>query len=582
MKNKKRISIARKISVIIVLMILVSSVTVGLFSYVLYRNDSVKQGGERALAISQTVAAGIDAEDFVRVMSSGVTDESWQRVKTAADKTTAQTGCKYLYILDANYSDTFTYFAEGYNPESDEEELGFGYQEDASIYSDKMYETLKTGAGAVSDAYKSGDFGTMVSGFAPIIDSTGKVVGVVGADISIEVVMSAANSFGVKAILIVVLCGLVFGLLSILILSNIIGKPITELTRASGQIAEGNLDISLNIKSGDEIGLLAESFRGMIDSTKKQVEILERIADRDLTVEVKTRSEQDAMSAAMSKTVASLNNTLSEIQLGTSQFTDASAQISQGAQGLAMGAATQSSAIESLAETIGKVSGAVRQNADMANHASVLIETIKGNAESGSNYMDKMVEAVDQINKASYEIKKVIKTIDDIAFKTNILALNASVEAARAGQYGKGFAVVAEEVRNLAAKSAESAKETSALIENSLSKTAVGVQIANETSSAFSQIVSGINQSGEIISGIAVSSEEQRNAIGELNIGIDRVSEVVEQNRTTAEQSAAASEELNSQSEHLKGMIIEFKLSGYSGERQQLRGNNNKFIGGKY
>jgi methyl-accepting chemotaxis protein len=183
-------------------------------------------------------------------------------------------------------------------------------------------------------------------------------------------------------------------------------------------------------------------------------------------------------------------------------------------------------------------------------------------AEKGSAQMDEMMVAVKEINQSSQSISKVIKVIDDIAFQTNILALNAAVEAARAGQHGKGFAVVAEEVRNLAAKSAEAAKDTSGLIASSMEKAELGAKIAEETASSLAEIVSGINESNQLVSDIALSSEAQSHGISEVNSGIDQVAAVVQMNSATAQESAASSIELSGQSDVLEDVIGRFNLKG--------------------
>ncbi len=239
-------------------------------------------------------------------------------------------------------------------------------------------------------------------------------------------------------------------------------------------------------------------------------------------------------------------------------FVTGSKHVADGAQALAQGATEQAATVQQLSASTAEIADKTKMNAQMAGKAASLANTIKINAEKGNRQMDEMTSAVNDINQASQNIGKVIKAIDDIAFQTNILALNAAVEAARAGQHGKGFAVVADEVRSLAAKSAEAAKDTGTLIQNSIEKAELGAKIAKETAVSLADIVSGINESSLIVTEIAKYSEEQSGGINQINDAINQVAQVVQQNSATAEESAAASQEMNTQANSLEDLLAQF------------------------
>jgi methyl-accepting chemotaxis protein len=219
-----------------------------------------------------------------------------------------------------------------------------------------------------------------------------------------------------------------------------------------------------------------------------------------------------------------------------------------------------------------QISAQTKQNAENANQARELAHLAQENAAKGNGQMKEMLEAMKEINESSKNISNVIKVIDDIAFQTNILALNAAVEAARAGQHGKGFAVVAEEVRNLAARSANAAKETTELIEGSINKVEGGTEIANLTASALDSIVEGVAKAADIVAEIAKASNEQATAISQIDQGVDQISQVVQNNSATAEESAAASEELSGQAEILKDMVVRFRLKNMDETKQKGNG----------
>lgn len=368
-----------------------------------------------------------------------------------------------------------------------------------------------------------------------------------------------ANSATIIMIVIVAI-GVIASIVLGLFISRIISNPIKSLALAADKLALGDINISSSIHQKDEIGSLSESMNKMVDTIRGQALAAEKIADGDLTVEVAIKSDKDLLGNKLSQMVQSNNEVLNNIACAAEQVASGSKQISDASIALSQGATEQASSVEELTASLEEISSQTRLNAENANKANGLAENAKANAIQGNTQMKDMLKAMEDINESSANISKIIKVIDDIAFQTNILALNAAVEAARAGQHGKGFAVVAEEVRNLAARSANAAKETTDMIEGSIKKAEGGTKIAKETAEALNKIVTEIEKVANIVSDITVASNEQAMGIEQVNQGIIQVSQVVQTNSATSEESAAASEELSSQAELLKQTVSQFKL----------------------
>lgn len=371
-------------------------------------------------------------------------------------------------------------------------------------------------------------------------------------------------------IIAIILIGVFFSFVII----RLIKQPISEIENAAVKMAQGDLDIEISYTSKDELGILSAQMRELVRKLQVIIDdenkFLAKMAAGDFTVDSVCQEEYtggfEPLLVSFRTIASKLNDTLLQISASSTQVANGSEQVSSGAQALSQGATEQASSVQELAATINEISDKVKQNADNAQQANAMASSVSDEMNTSNQKMQDMIQAMTHISTSSNEIGKIIKTIEDIAFQTNILALNAAVEAARAGTAGKGFAVVADEVRNLASKSAEASKNTSALIENSLKAVENGTQIADETAQSLLQAVNDVSEMTGVISQISEASNNQSAAISQITMGIDQISSVVQTNSATAQESAAASEELSSQSQLMKNLVGRFKLkNGVSG-----------------
>lgn len=359
-----------------------------------------------------------------------------------------------------------------------------------------------------------------------------------------------------------------------------ISKPVVQCVERLSLMAKGDLKSPVpETTARDETGRLLSDLKVCVSRLNEMVSDaschMESIAAGDLTQEKTMDYEGDfsRLGNAIGKIAGSLNQLMNEIHNSAEQVTTGSGQMSEGAQILAQGATEQASAVEQLAASINQIAGKIRNTADNAEDVNQRANRV-GEDISGSNEkMNEMIGAMEKINESSGKIGKIIQTIEDIAFQTNILALNAAVEAARAGEAGKGFAVVAGEVRSLASKSAEAANNTTSLIESTIRAVEEGTSMANETADYLSKVVKDSMEMTVRLKDISKASEEQADAIHQIKLGVDQISNVVQTNSATAEESAATSEELSSQAKLLNELVAAFKI------RRQGNGPSSGIIG---
>ncbi|MGE4540671.1 MAG: methyl-accepting chemotaxis protein [Bacteroidales bacterium] len=345
-----------------------------------------------------------------------------------------------------------------------------------------------------------------------------------------------------------------------------IAKPLAEVSQVMMAISNGNLKAIIHGVYEGKFDELKQSVNNMGRSLNDILEeisiVTNKISNGNLDIENLPSYDGDfaGISNGLNAIIKTLNHLFNEINMAAEQVNEGANQVSYGSQSLSKGSTDQASSVQELTASIAEIAEQTKNNAANGNDAKKLATDVMDTAQNGNIQMAKMQSSMTEINQSSNDISKIIKVIDDIAFQTNILALNAAVEAARAGQHGKGFAVVAEEVRTLAARSADAAKVTSTLIEGSIEKVAIGTQIADETATALQEIVDGIKKTSDLVGNIADASNIQASSITQINDGIDQVSQVIQNNAATSQQSAAASEELLSQAEILRQMIAQFQL----------------------
>ena len=370
-------------------------------------------------------------------------------------------------------------------------------------------------------------------------------------------------------------CGAVMGALSIfgmLIIAERMTSHLKQVTQRLSLLSQGDLHSPVpEIETGDEFETLAQATKQTVDNLSS---ILYDIHDAMkgfsegnfvFTSTSEYQGDLSGINASIRSFSSNISETLAQINITSSEVARGSMQVSDGSQTLAQGASEQAASIQELTGFVTEMTVSIHQTAEDAEQAKQIAQESNHSSAQGQQQMKEMISAMEKISFASSEIGKIIKNIDDIAFQTNILALNAAVEAARAGEAGKGFAVVADEVRNLAGKSAESAKLTSELIENSILAIENGSRIVSATAGSLNEIILSSEKTTEVIQRIADAAIQQKNAMDEVSTSLSQVSSVIQINSATSEESAAASEEISSQAEVLKDLIHHFRFQGHVG-----------------
>lgn len=385
------------------------------------------------------------------------------------------------------------------------------------------------------------------------------------ANEKVETVKGSAM-VGTIVILVLIIVGIGIAVFAISYMSRKVRAVIVELAAAAENLGRGEIIIDVpKDHSIKEIYELLGSFQTLIQNLRRQADALMEFANGNLRVDYKPSSDTDVVGNAIVQLLEGNNAVLNDIRTATNQINLGSGQIAAVSQTLAQGSTQQASAIQQITASITDIANKTKRNAEQSDEVLRIVMQAKEDVVNGNKRMEEMVHAMKEINEASENIHKVIKVIDDIAFNTNILALNATVEAARAGDQGKGFAVVAEEVRNLAGRSAEASGQTAEMIEDAIAKAKVGEELAKQTEESLNVISDMIDHIAELSGNIATTSNDQATATSQIDQALTQVSQVVQTNSATSEECASASEQLSGQARGLNHEIEKFQLKDIVG-----------------
>ncbi len=399
--------------------------------------------------------------------------------------------------------------------------------------------------------------------------------------------IDAAESSAMLPILISMIA-LVLGAFIAFYVSRLISRPVSQMANVAQQIALGDVDHDIEVRSKDEIGVLAQAFRGLIEYMKGLANAAQRIADNDLTVKVEPKSDADVLGKSFKSMTINLSDMIRQLTDGAGQLVSAANEVASSSEQMSRGAKDQTDQMGQVSTAVEEMTATIVESSKNAGDATTGAHKAAETATSGGQIVNGTIqgmqriaavvresaESIAKLAKSADQIGEIIGVIDDIADQTNLLALNAAIEAARAGEQGRGFAVVADEVRKLAERTGKATGEITGMIkgiqqeteeavksmETGIQEVDKGRELADQAGNSLTSIVSMAQQVQDMIQQIATASEEQSSAAEQISKNVENVTAIARESATGAQQSAAAAEELNRQAEAMRQMVSKFKV----------------------
>ncbi len=552
-------SIKFKMMTTFILVTLFSATISGGIIFRQYYNSEIKHlesSLEQSIKIAQEMVPLNDLTPFIE--GGPVKNEFFMTNLRKFSKVADTFGLKYTYVMDRTADGKFRFILDIGMLKDELKPLDI--YEEAPAALEQVWKSQKM----IYPEIISDQWGTYKSLFAPIVVN-GKTIAIIGSDFDVSFLNEIRNG----AVLTLVLA-IIFAALLAISFSYLFSRKITLAIRKGVEIAQsisrGNLSVDIDLESKDEIGVLSLALKDMAGGLSTAINdinnVMDAVKNGDLSRSVSADLDGDfnQLKESINGSITMLSHTIIQVVNNSSQVQTGSVELSSSAQSLASGTTEQAASLEEIASSMNEIDAKTKANDDNATQSQQLIRSTLEVVEDGNKQMNLMSDSIKSMKDTSVNVTKIIKEIDEIAFQTNLLALNAAVEAARAGKYGKGFAVVAEEVRNLAARSADAARNTADLITSSVSETESGVVNAEKSSEALTAINESIMKVNDIIDEIAASSKEQKAGIEEINTGLIQVNQVIQSNSSISEETASSSDELHAQANQLQELMSRFTV----------------------